>query len=935
MVMDQPVLKISTFNCRSVKNSLIDIQNLCNSHDIILLQETWLMPNDVTFLNSIHSDFLSYGNSAMDTSKGFHVGRPFGGLAFLWRKALGNAVIVKNYDDHRLLGLLLSGPDFETLIINVYMPTADPENHGLFQDYLGILSSIVTESGCSHVIIPGDWNARKDREEFQWVSEFCTDSDLLMSDVNRLPDDTFTYVSDSHQTVSWIDHVIMSTNADRACVDMTVVYDLIISDHRPISFTMNLGDFPHVDDFKPPPSFNIHWDRLSRADIMAYAGKVEAELDDIIVPIDALLCSGCEHDNHRHNLCTYYEGINQALITSGKAFEVKTSPNYSVVAGWNDLVSDAHRVARADFLHWRCLGNPRQGPVFDAMRVSRARFKYALRACRANAEQLQADGLATALMGKDFRRFWKEVQRKKGPSSPVPLSIDGHSGTRNVGHFWKGHYESLLNSVSRPDHSNELTSKLGSLNRENISWTHREIHDFRNDLKLGKAVGMDGISSEHLKYASSKIDVHLALIFNSFICHSFLPASFMPVKIIPIVKNATGDISSSKNYRPVAIATVASKVFEMAILGKVDAIRDIPVDNQFGFSKGSSTDQCIFLLKERIRRYVQLEGMVYCCFLDASKAFDRVCHDTLFLQLIHYGIPTSVIRILRFWYSEQVMYISWNGFVSGGFSTRNGVRQGGILSPGLFNMYVNYISVKLNQLDIGCYLNTVSVNHLVYADDLCLISPSLAGLRKLVLVCEAAGDYLSIRFNAEKTVCMRFGPPKYRDIPFFPVTLLGSHLQFVDHVKYLGHTISSDLSDSADMEKAKRAIYARGNSLVRKFGACSENVKISLFGSYMTPIYCCHLWASYTVRQMDAVRTAYNCIFRKLFRISRYDSARVNYVQRSLPTLQEIVRKNTASILARLSSSANHISADVCHMTSYVTFIGQVYFSRVYVISRV
>ena len=103
----------------------------------------------------------------------------------------------------------------------------------------------------------------------------------------------------------------------------------------------------------------------------------------------------------------------------------------------------------------------------------------------------------------------------------------------------------------------------------------------------------------------------------------------MPGKIVPIVKNATGDVSDCKNYRPVAIATAGSKLFESAILDKVDAIRDIPVDNQFGFTKGSSTDTCIFLLKERIRRYVQLEGMVYCCFLDASKAFDRVCHDTV------------------------------------------------------------------------------------------------------------------------------------------------------------------------------------------------------------------------------------------------------------------------------------------------------------------
>ena len=932
-----PKLRIATFNCRSAHNSLSDIKTLCDAHDVILLQETWLLPDDITFLNSVHSDFLSIGTSSIDTGEGFHVGRPFGGLAFLWRKNLGNAISVENYGDPRILGLVVSGSDVEALIINVYMPTADPENHELYQDYLGKLSAIIVESGHSHVIIPGDWNARKDRIEFQWLRDLCFDTDLVISDLNRLPVDSFTYVSDSHQTVSWIDHVIMSTSADRVCYDMRVIYDLIISDHRPISFTLSLGDLPHIEDVKVPPSMKIHWDRLNDVDISMYTDRVNIALDQICIPTAALLCIGgnscvvaneCEHISHRRALSDYYDAIVCAMVSSGRAFGVKTSPSSSIVAGWNDLVSDAHKVARADFLHWRSVGNPRQGPAFDSMRFSRARFKYALRACRANAAQLQADGLAMSLLRKDYRRFWKEVQTKSGRTSVATLSIDGQSGSRDIGQFWKGYYENLLNSVSNPDHSAELAVKLSSLGDEFVSWSAEDMAKYRQQLGLGKAVGLDGVSPEHLRYAPGKIDVHLALLFNSLVRHSFLPDSFMPIKLIPIVKSATGDISSSKNYRPIAIATACSKVFEMAILDKVDAIRDVPVDNQFGFSKGSSTDQCIFLLKERIRRYVQLEGMVYCCFLDASKAFDRVCHDTLFLQLIRYGIPVSIVRILRFWYSEQVMYVSWNGFISDGFSTRNGVRQGGILSPGLFNIYVNVISERLNGLDIGCYLNAICINHLVYADDLCLLSPSLAGLRELLRVCETAGDYLSIKFNAEKTVCMRFGLPKFRDIPYFPVALSGGPLQFVDHVKYLGHIISSDLCDSADMERAKRAIYARGNSLVRRFGACSEEVKISLFRSYMTPIYCCHLWASYTQRQLSAVKTAYNCIFRKLFNISRYESARCNLVQRRIPTLEEVIRINTCSIFSRFLTASNMIAADVNHVITLCTFIGTTYLPR-------
>ena len=142
------------------------------------------------------------------------------------------------------------------------------------------------------------------------------------------------------------------------------------------------------------------------------------------------------------------------------------------------------------------------------------------------------------------------------------------------------------------------------------------------------------MSSEHLKYVPDVIDIHLALVVDSMISHIFLPKSLMEVKIIPIVKCATGDISSSSDYRPVPTATSMSKLLEMLLMIYIDNIGCSPFDNQFGFRKGSSTDQCIFMLKERIRRYVDLEGPVYCCFLDASKVFDRVCHSTLFLRLV-------------------------------------------------------------------------------------------------------------------------------------------------------------------------------------------------------------------------------------------------------------------------------------------------------------
>jgi hypothetical protein len=71
-------LRIASFNCRPVKNSVGAVKKLCIHHDIILLQEHWLLPADLGYLNSIDADFISYGCSAVHVDMGLLVGRPYG-----------------------------------------------------------------------------------------------------------------------------------------------------------------------------------------------------------------------------------------------------------------------------------------------------------------------------------------------------------------------------------------------------------------------------------------------------------------------------------------------------------------------------------------------------------------------------------------------------------------------------------------------------------------------------------------------------------------------------------------------------------------------------------------------------------------------------------------------------------------------------------------
>ena len=94
--MESQTLKLVSYNCRGVMKSWLDVENLCRKHDVILLQETWLTKRNHSILSFVSLDHFSFAFSPVTDESGIRRGRPYGGIAILWNKALKNVVEVRS-----------------------------------------------------------------------------------------------------------------------------------------------------------------------------------------------------------------------------------------------------------------------------------------------------------------------------------------------------------------------------------------------------------------------------------------------------------------------------------------------------------------------------------------------------------------------------------------------------------------------------------------------------------------------------------------------------------------------------------------------------------------------------------------------------------------------------------------------------------------------
>jgi len=191
------------------------------------------------------------------------------------------------------------------------------------------------------------------------------------------------------------------------------------------------------------------------------------------------------------------------------------------------------------------------------MKNEQKKFKYALRKVRKNREQIVSDKLVTSYEGRDLTKFWNHIKShdQQRDTAEAP-SVNGVTTSEGICEMWRDYYASSFATTA-----NENIPKFYKHDNLPGRCTSQQVEQCIKKLKKGKSLGLDGISAEALQTAGASACQLVCILFNACLAHSYIPDVILRVVIVPIIKKKGLDNTKVQNYRPIALATIISKVF--------------------------------------------------------------------------------------------------------------------------------------------------------------------------------------------------------------------------------------------------------------------------------------------------------------------------------------------------------------------------------------
>lgn len=471
-------------------------------------------------------------------------------------------------------------------------------------------------------------------------------------------------------------------------------------------------------------------------------------------------------------------------------------------------------------------GDPERARLDSQLRSLDTRIKNHVRKAVREQRQHEADNVR-ALAPHQWREHWRAL-RKMGhlSSGPAPgaaetvLSAAGEpeDGPDAVRRGWLEFWAGLARETPADDgrfdvpSQQALRDQLVEAERADVAeeWprpltaaqadaettlnpvpTLTEVQSSAKRLLNAKAPGCDGVVSEVLKNGGEQMVRVLHALCRAAWCSGSVPLDWMRGVVVPLFKN--GDRRVPGNYRPITLLSIVAKVYTGVLQARLLSWSErhgVIEQEQGGFRPGRGCPEQLFTLTElvKVRR---LRGQrTYACFLDIRKAYDTVWHDGLRLRLLQCGVRGAMYRAICSLYAacESCMRLGGEAGYTDFFPVETGVRQGCILSPLLYSIFINGLAVALKQRGLGARIDAAGSSLLcvlLYADDIALLAESEEEMQQLLDVVAEYARRWRFEINHSKCGAVRFNRSG-AELPTSVLTLGGVPIPWVHSYKYLG-----------------------------------------------------------------------------------------------------------------------------------------------------
>ena len=380
------------------------------------------------------------------------------------------------------------------------------------------------------------------------------------------------------------------------------------------------------------------------------------------------------------------------------------------IPGWREIVEPYKKDAA--FWHgvWRSADRPAHGELRNIMIRTRNQYHYAIRRVKKMSNSLRARRLLEASENSSCELL-KEMKKIKGSNKDfgdIPDSVGGVSGEDQVVEEFRKVYSALYNSAdTSADMLNIKETLRGEITNDSIIDVDRlngkALKEAASRMKPSKSDVSKSFTSDAILNSPDLFFDLIAMVFRSWIVHGTVTLSLLSCAFLPLFKGGLKDPAKTDSYRAIAGSSLLLKLFEYVII--ILWGDKLGTDGlQFGFKAGTSTTECSWMVMEVASYYLRRGNPCIVTLLDCSKAFDMCKFSTLFEKLHKKGLPAIVIRAFIFIYEEQMAWVSWGNSRSAQFGILNGTRQGSVLSPCFFGIYIDELLVELRRSGVGCYI---------------------------------------------------------------------------------------------------------------------------------------------------------------------------------------------------------------------------------------